>query len=160
MTALSRYLCASLLAFGGGAGALFGGGCGSPGSPKQASPADSATLYERLGGVETLRVLVDEWMLEVTSDSRIRDYFVDADIAQLKLRLVERICVQVEGPCTYRGRDMYEVHGDLQLEDRHLRAFMDGLDAAMQRLPITGDLAEELHQAVAALAAELAIDII
>lgn len=116
-----------------------------------------ASLYVRLGGVDALRVLVDEWILEVSSDARIREYFAEADMGTLKLRLVERICLLVDGPCVYRGRDLYEAHSHLQLEDRHLTAFLEGLEPAMRKVNIDGNEAQELRDRVRGLAAELAI---
>jgi hemoglobin len=140
---------------------LAGGTC-SGGEPDSTLPATDkdTTLYDRLGGIDVLRVLVDEWLLELSSDARIGAHFAGADIAQLKLRLVERLCVQVEGPCLYRGREMAEAHADLDLEESDLRAFLDALDPAMKRAKIEEAPADELRDVVRALAEELAIAVV
>ncbi len=143
-----------------GCGGFLGGSGGAAPADSQGKIEEEATLYERLGGVDVLRALVDAWMLEVSSDPRIRDYFAHADIGRLKLRLVERICVQVQGPCLYRGREMYEVHADLGLEDSHLRAFLQALDPAMRRVKIKDGPAEELREVIRGLAEELAIAVV
>ncbi len=138
-------------------GGVFGGSGAAPSPGDKGGIKEEATLYERLGGVDVLRSLVDEWLLEASSDPRIRDFFADADIAHLKLRLVERLCVQVQGPCLYRGREMYEAHADLGLEDTHIRAFLQALEPAMQRVKIEGAPAEALREVIRGLAEELAI---
>ena len=143
-----------------GCGGFLGGSGANSAAQDKGEIREEATLYERLGGVDVLRALVDAWLLEASSDPRIRDYFGKADIAHLKLRMVERICVQVQGPCLYRGREMYEVHADLGLEDTHLRAFLQGLEPAMERVLLKGRAAEELREVIRGLAEELAIAVV
>lgn len=147
-----------------GVAGLAASGCGGSSNASSTLPTaevdNPETLYKRLGGVDVLRLLVDEWLLEVSSDARIRALFANVDIAHLKLRLVERICVQVEGPCLYRGRDMYEAHADLELEDSQVRAFLQALNPAMQRANIAEGPAEELRGVIRGLAEELAIAVV
>ncbi len=140
-------------------GGVFGGGSSPPAAADDSIDAD-ATLYQRMGGVDVLRTIVDEWLLGASSDQRIRQYFANTDIIRLKLRLVERICVQVEGPCLYRGREMYQAHADLGIEDSHLRAFLQALDPAIQRAQLDDDVAEEFRVVIRGLAEELAIAVV
>lgn len=140
-------------------GGVFGGG-GNGSAPSDVTISEESTLYQRLGGVDVLRVLVDEWLIIASSDERIRNFFAKTDISRLKLRLVERICVQVQGPCLYRGREMYAAHADLGIEDSHLRAFLEGLGPAMLRAKIEGAAADELRSAIRGLAEELAIAVV
>jgi hemoglobin len=140
-------------------GGVFGGS--SPPPVRADDSVDAgATLYQRLGGVDVLRAIVDEWLLEASSDERIREHFAKTDILRLKLRLVERICVQVEGPCLYRGREMYEAHADLGIEDSHLRAFLQALEPAIQRAKLEDAVAEEFRTVIRGLAEELAIAVV
>lgn len=141
-------------------GRFFGGDSGGVEPPSDDIITEDSSLYQRLGGVDVLRVLVDEWLVVASSDERIRDFFAKTDISRLKLRLVERICVQVGGPCLYRGREMYTAHADLGIEENHLRAFLEGLAPAMRRASIKGEAAEELRTAIRGLAEELAIAVV
>jgi hemoglobin len=143
-----------------GCGGFFGGSDTSTASDDTGEIREEGTLYERLGGVDALRALVDAWLQEAGSDPRIRDFFGRADVGHLKLRLVERICVQVQGPCLYRGREMYEVHADLGLEDTHLRAFLQVLEPAMQRVLPKDAPRDELREVIRGLAEELAIAVV
>ena len=113
------------------------------------------SLYNRLGGAPVLQHLVDAWLLEAASDPRIRDFFRDADISHLKLRLVERLCVLVDGPCLYRGANVAEHHARLGIEPHHLDAFLDDLSPALQRLGVDEALAKELREALVILAAQI-----
>ena len=138
--------------------AAFGTSCGTSKSSPPVEPAGktpSDTLYQRVGGIDTLRRLVDAWILEAGSDPRIRDFFDGADIARVKLRLVERLCVLAEGPCLYRGAELREHHSTLGLEERHMRAFLDDLESAMQRVKIAPGPARELREAMLVLGAQI-----
>jgi len=136
--------------------------CGS--APPVASPdtpvtSEEESLYARLGGVDTLRALVDAWILEAATDPRIRTFFGSADIAHLKLRLVERLCVLVDGPCMYRGAELRGHHASMGIEERHMRAFLDDLEPAMKRANVEGDLARELREALLVLGAQIGSEI-
>ncbi|MCP4447875.1 MAG: group 1 truncated hemoglobin [Myxococcales bacterium] len=137
-------------------------GCsGSSPPPTHTTTVVSATntLYERLGGIDVLRSLVDAWMLEVASDSRIREVFVDADIARVKLRLVERLCVLTGGPCMYRGAELHQHHASLGIEERHMRAFLEDLKPAMKRAEIPEKAGAELREALLLLGAQIGASI-
>ncbi len=134
-----------------------GAGCaGSLTSDSQRSVvAAPQSLYNRLGGALVLQQLVDAWLLEAASDSRIRDFFRGADISHLKLRLVERLCVLVDGPCLYRGANVAEHHAGLGIRPHHMRAFLDDLRPALQRVGVDEALAKELREALVVLAAQI-----
>lgn len=130
--------------------------CGSTSRPANSeNQTVEETLYQRVGGIDVLRQLVDAWILEVASDPRIRDFFADADIARVKLRLVERLCVLANGPCLYRGAGLREHHASLDIEERHMRAFIGDLDPAMKRVKISGEVARELREAMQVLGAQV-----
>tara|TARA_R110002095_G_scaffold192082_3_gene169922 strand:+ start:129 stop:632 length:504 start_codon:yes stop_codon:yes gene_type:complete len=126
-----------------------------PIASQTASKTPSDTLYQRIGGIDVLRSLVDAWILEAGSDPRIRDFFAGADIARVKLRLVERLCVVVEGPCLYRGAELREHHAGLGIEERHMRAFLEDLEPAMTRVKIAPGPARELREAMLLLGAQI-----
>lgn len=121
---------------------------GRPGPDGAPAPG----LFERLGGVAGLRAIVDEWVGTAAADPRIQDFFVDADIARLKLRLVERLCVAAGGPCVYRGRDLDEAHADLALRPEHVDAFLADLEAALVARGVDDATRDELLARVRRLA--------
>ncbi len=79
---------------------LLAGACGGPPPPgTRSGAARGETLYERLGGQEVVRAIVDDFVAIVAADGRINRLLVDLDIAQLKRTLVARLCARVGGPC-------------------------------------------------------------
>lgn len=136
------------------------GGQSKPESVSTSTPAIAAdTLYQRMGGIDVLRGIVDAWILEAAGDARIRDFFRDADIGRVKLRMVERICVLVEGPCMYRGAELREHHSALGIEERHMRAFLEDVEPALERAGLSPDVAQELREALIVLGAQIGRDL-
>jgi hemoglobin len=64
------------------------------------------SLYTRLGGKPAITAVVDEFIGNVAADKRINAFFANADIPDLKGKLVDLICQGTGGPCTYAGKDM------------------------------------------------------
>jgi hemoglobin len=91
----------------------------------------SAGLYERLGGDEGVGMIVDTWVMTISSDSRISQYFANADIGMLQSHLYDQLCQLVGGPCKYSGKDMKSAHAGMKLTQADLEAFLDDLRQAI-----------------------------
>ena len=63
-------------------------------------------LYDRLGGLPTIRLIVDDFVGRVGSDTRISRFFKDSNVALVKERFTHLFCELSGGPCTYLGADM------------------------------------------------------
>lgn len=134
--------------------ALGAAACGGRSAP--ADPPETSSLYQRLGGLEGLRPVVDEWVAIAASDPRIQAFFVDADIARLELRLLEHLCLLAGGPCVYQGRELDEAHAGMGLRDVHLEAFVGDLSRALVATGADPDAARALLVRVRRVARDLA----
>lgn len=134
-------------------------GCSSPAvAPKGragSSGTPSSSLYSRLGGSSAIQRLVDQWILEAATDPRIRQHFVQAPIATLKLRLVEYLCVRSKGPCLYKGRDLVEAHAALRLKEGDLAAFLEAFTRAAEGVDLDPAIVEELREELGDVAGDL-----
>ncbi len=99
------------------------GGCATAGA--------RPSLYEQFGGRPGIEALVEELLVRILDDERINRGFAEVDILNLNDRLVEQICVEVGGPCTYTGRSMAESHAGLGLGEADFNALVEDLVAAM-----------------------------
>jgi len=90
------------------------------------------TLYDQFGGRPGIEALVEELLVRILEDPRINADFADTDILNLNDRLVEQICVEVGGPCTYTGRSMAEAHAGLAITQADFYALVEALVDAMQ----------------------------
>jgi len=96
----------------------------------------SPTLYERIGGEAKLRATVDEFTNLILEDDRINFTFADSDMSKFKKLIFEQFCEITQGPCKYTGRDMYEAHKKLNLNNAQFNALAEDLYIALDRVHV------------------------
>ena len=107
------------------------------------------SLYERLGGIDAIRAVVDDFVGNVAADKRINKFFANADIPRLKRNLVDQICQGTGGPCTYTGRSMREAHAGMGVRSSHFNALVGDLGKSLNKFKVP---AREQKELVAILA--------
>jgi hemoglobin len=115
----------------------------------------SKRLYERLGGEDGVRVLVDAFVDTLSMDVRINTYFRNTDVAQMKKLLNEQICVIAGGPCHYTGKDMKTAHTGMGVHGFDFDALIEDFTKAMQTLGIGDRDQRELLDKLQALRGEI-----
>src|SRR3954447_18944132 len=104
-------------------------GADPEGSAMQAEKAE--TLYERLGGVYSIAVVVDDFIDRIMVDPRLNaNPRVDEAHHRVspqgfKYYVTEQVCWAAGGPQTYSGRSMLETHRELLITGQEWDAFMD-----------------------------------
>ena len=94
------------------------------------------SVYQAFGGTPGLTKIVDDFVNTVLADPRIKGFFTQADIPNLKMRLVEQFCQLTGGPCTYGGLDMTTAHKGMGVKDANFNALAEDLQFAMDRAGI------------------------
>lgn len=98
--------------------------------------APPPSLYQRLGGREAIRTVVDDFVANVVADTRINTRFAGlqpAAVEKLKTNLSDQICDATGGPCAYLGRDMKTVHTGMQISDAEWNATVEALVKALDK---------------------------
>jgi hemoglobin len=103
-----------------------------------------ASLYERLGGVEAIRAVVDSFVARCAADDRINRKFERSDVPRLKKMLVDQVCEATGGPCTYTGRDMQETHNGMGVTAGEFDALVEDLVATLDEFDVPKAVGEEL----------------
>jgi hemoglobin len=98
--------------------------------------AQMATLYERLGGLDAIRVVVDSFVARCAADDRINQKFGRTDIPHLKQNLVDQLCELTGGPCTYTGRSMRETHDGMGVTAGEFDALIQDLEGALDEFNV------------------------
>ena len=94
------------------------------------------TLYERVGGLPTLRKVVDDFVDRLRVDPRVQRFFADSNIPLVKERLVHLTCEVSGGPCTYLGADMKTAHVGLRISDAHFDAVVEDFGASLDKFGV------------------------
>lgn len=106
------------------------------------TPAPTPTLYERLGGINAISAVTDQFLANVVADPVINARFAAtvADPARtrlLRLNLIDQICAASAGPCQYKGKTMIEAHQGMNITDAEFNALVGDLVSAMTSLNVS-----------------------
>ena len=106
-----------------------------------------STLYEKLGGENTVKLVVEKFYERVLNDDRINHFFEQVDMFKQKIHQIDFLTYAFEGSERYRGSAMREVHRKLVqekgLSDEHFDAFIEDLVETLKELDISPALIEE-----------------
>ena len=106
-----------------------------------------STLYEKLGGKKTVKLVVEKFYERVLNDDRINHFFDPVDMFKQKIHQIDFLTYAFEGSERYRGSTIREVHKKLVqergLSDKHFNAFVEDLVETLKELEISPALIEE-----------------
>lgn len=94
------------------------------------------TLYDELGGKETINQIVGHFITEIQYDPLILPYFEGSDINRFRAKLSEQLCAVANGPCTYSGDTMTQVHAGMAITENDFNHTVDLLINAMDRAAV------------------------
>jgi len=132
-----------LFAQGGGAGA----------------PAQSATLYQRLGGYDALAAVTDDFIGRLIGDPQLTRFFAGfSNDSKVRIRqhIVDFLCAATGGPCKYTGRDMKTSHTGLNITENDWNITVKHLTATLDKFKVPDKEKNEVLQAIAAQKGDIA----
>jgi hemoglobin len=119
-------------------------------SRKKADPTQqtqNASLFEKLGGAESVSTAVDIFYRKVMRDARINYFFFGVNITEQAEKQKAFLTMAFGGPHAYTGRDMHRSHAKLinmGLNDRHFDIVMEHLKATLEELGVESTLIENV----------------
>ena len=119
---------------------MFGGG--SSGN----EAAQTASLFERIGGEGAVDAAVDVFYRKVLADDRVNKFFEGIDMEKQAAKQKAFLTMAFGGPNNYTGEDMRKGHAHLVergLNDSHFDAVMENLAATLQELKVPEELIAE-----------------
>jgi len=97
------------------------------------------TLYEKLGGKDSINVAVDKFYEKVLNDSRIKIFFESVDMKKQKSKQKAFLTYVFGGPNLYKGLNMKDGHKHLVekgLNDSHVDAVIELLGETLNELKV------------------------
>jgi hemoglobin len=91
------------------------------------------SLFAQIGGEAKLRATVDTLVEVMLQDARINFAFAQTDLSIFKARLYDQLCDLTGGPCTYKGRGMFEAHRKLDVTNAQFNALAEDLYIAFDK---------------------------
>ncbi|WP_306060722.1 group I truncated hemoglobin [Natronococcus wangiae] len=116
----------------------------------------SETLYERLGGQDSIEAVVDRFYERLVADERVAHYFDDVDMQKQRAHQAQFISAVANGPVDYSGADMETAHEDLGITKADFDVIVTHLEGTLEEF----DVNETDQEAVLAAVAEYEDDIV
>jgi hemoglobin len=120
-----------------------------------ADTAASGSLYDRLGGKSAITAVIDTFVARVAADTRINKKFARTNIPRVKAMLVDQVCAQTGGPCTYTGRTMKEAHRNMRVTEGEFNALVEDLVAALNVFKVPKREQDELLAALGSMKGDI-----
>src|SRR5215208_2052464 len=116
---------------------------------------ETQSLYERLGGVYAIAVVVDDFIDRIMGDPRLNaNPRVDEAHHRVspqgfKYLVTEMVCWATGGPQQYSGRSMEASHQHLKITPDEWTAFIDDFQQTLDTFGVPAAEQQELHAIVA-----------
>ncbi len=111
-----------------------------------------SSLYERIGGTDVVEDVVDNFYDKVLADDRIKHFFKDTDMKELRAHQKLFLIYIFGGAASYIGKSIRDTHKNLVdnmgLSDKHFDAVVQNLEAALTELDVPSDLITEATEMV------------
>jgi hemoglobin len=114
-----------------------------------------ATLYERLGGQEGIRAVVDDFYDRLLADEDLGPFFADADMERLRRTQTDFLCEAAGGPETYDAESVREAHLHVPFTTEHIQRAIELLQRSLDDFDVPEEDAQQVVQAIAQYEADL-----
>lgn len=111
-----------------------------------AAQKSGKTLYERLGGYDTIAAIVDKFLQCMRADPVFARFAGGRSLDSVRRGrelLVGQMCALAGGPCVYAGRDMKRSHGGLGITTAEWEASLRHAEAALDHFNIPANEKKE-----------------
>ena len=90
-------------------------------------------LFDRLGGAEAVKQIVDGMYQRVLSDPELSPFFEGVELDRLRKMQYEFIASALGGPVTYGGTELQAVHRGRGITQKHFAKFVGHMATAMEQ---------------------------
>jgi hemoglobin len=98
-----------------------------------------ATLYERLGGEQGIKRLIEQFYVRVLADPQLAPFFANSAIEKLLLMQREFIGAALDGPQTYSGLALSWAHARRGITGEHFNRYTQNLLTTLEEDGVAPD---------------------
>ena len=119
------------------------------------------TLYERLGGVDAIALVVDRFSDQIVTNPKLnvnpalKEYNEKGNLPSLKFLRTLWICAATGGPFYYTGRELGEAHKDLHISSEEFDEVGAEIGRALDYFNVPEAEKQEVLGAIVARKAEV-----
>ena len=126
-------------------------------NPGTAAAPAQKSLYDRLGGLEAITAVVDEFIKNLAADERVNKKLAKSgmNVPRVRLHLIEQVCAATGGPCKYTGLSMKTSHKNMGVTEGEFNAVVEDLVKALDKFNVPAQEKNELLGALAAMKGDI-----
>jgi hemoglobin len=117
--------------------------------------APAPTIYERLGGLVSIDVAVDQFYDRLVGDPELAPFFDPVVLRRLRAHQKAFLAMALGGPRCYEGRGLADAHRHIAIDDHHVDLVAGHLAAVLAGLGVSPALIDEVVSAVDSLRDEV-----
>lgn len=124
----------------------------------QDKPAAQKTLYQRIGGYDTIAGVVDDFLKQLQADpafARFGQGRGQNSLMRGRQLVVDQICNLSGGPCVYIGREMKTAHGGLAITAAEWESAGKKMGLALQKFNVSEPDQKEFAAMIEKLRADI-----
>ncbi len=99
-------------------------------------PDKQQTLFERIGGQETIAALIDQFYDRVVADPELKPFFKHTSMDKLRHMDREFFSAALDGPITYSGKPLGHIHHGRGITRHHFGLYVGHLIETLKSLNI------------------------
>ena len=117
-------------------------------------PSAQKPLYERLGGLKGITVVVDDFINRLVANKTLnKNPAIDAGrksapAPYLKYQVSQMVCEVTGGPCKYTGRAMKESHAHLNISEKEWGVMAGEFKKSLDKFKVPATEQKELFEIV------------
>lgn len=116
---------------------------------------EKTSLYEDIGGRETLEKVMGLAIHRIYNDPQIGPYFKGVPKKHLSKELTDQVCELIGGPCQYTGKTMVASHKDLNITDADFYLLVEYVQQAMRDVGLSYDQENQILRHLAPLKSQI-----
>lgn len=109
------------------------------------------TLFEELGGKETISVVVDRFYEKMLADNELKHFFDHTDMKKQRAHLTAFVSFAIGSQESYKGKNMRDAHAHLQINTDHFQKTAGHLIATLQDLQVPQEKIDTIISKIAPL---------
>lgn len=119
-------------------------------APARAARQKAKPLYDRLGGREAIRAVVENIVQLHFTEPLTAPLCKGVDQQKFVGHVVDWLCQAAGGPATYKGRDMVNAHAHLHMTDVHFMAAGEQIMRSLKKFNVPDPEIQEVMCAIIA----------
>lgn len=126
-------------------------------------PGAQKSLYDRLGGLKGITVVVDDFInrlvvnKELNKNPAINAGRKSSPAPYLKFQLSQMVCEVTGGPCKYTGKAMKEAHAHLNISEKEWGVMAGEFKKSLDKFKVLSAEQKELFEIVGKTKADIVV---